>query len=37
VTLDTAAPETVFVMTMDGSVWKSRDGAMTWQKAGSGE
>ena len=37
VTLDPAAPETVFVVTADGKVWKSNDGATTWQKAGSGE
>ena len=37
VTLNPAAPETVFVVTTDGKVWKSSDGATTWQKAGSGE
>ncbi|HLF74443.1 MAG TPA: hypothetical protein VI524_08865 [Anaerolineales bacterium] len=37
VTLDPADPETVFVVTTDGKVWKSDDGAATWKKAGSGE
>lgn len=37
VALDPASPETLFVVTTDGSVWKSNDGATTWQKAWSGE
>jgi photosystem II stability/assembly factor-like uncharacterized protein len=32
VALDPAAPETVFVVLLDGSVWQSMDGALTWTK-----
>ena len=31
VTLDPAAPQTVFAVLTDGSVWQSTDGATTWQ------
>jgi len=37
VTLYPAAPETVFVVTTDGSVWKSNDGATTWHTTGPDE
>ncbi len=31
VTLDPALPQTVIAVLTDGSVWKSSDGATTWQ------
>lgn len=31
VTLDPASPQKVIVVTTDGSVWQSRDGAATWR------
>ena len=33
VTLNPAAPQTVFVLLADHSVWRSTDGATTWQLA----
>lgn len=33
VTLDPAAPQTVFALLADNSVWRSTDGATTWQPA----
>ncbi|MCQ3972088.1 MAG: hypothetical protein DPW09_01435 [Anaerolineae bacterium] len=33
VTLDPAAPQTVFTVLSNGSVWRSQDGATTWQVA----
>lgn len=35
VTLNPAAPQTVFTVLDDGSVWESGDGATTWQRAGA--
>ncbi len=32
VTLDPAAPQRVFAVLSDGSVWHSADGATSWQK-----
>lgn len=37
VTLNPAAPQTVFTVLVDGSVWESGDGATTWQPAGANE
>ena len=37
VTLDPASPQKVFAILMDGSVWASTDGALTWEKEGPGE
>jgi photosystem II stability/assembly factor-like uncharacterized protein len=36
VALNSAAPETVFVVMLDGSVWQSTDGASTWSKLEAG-
>jgi hypothetical protein len=33
VTLNPAEPHTLFVVLADNSVWRSTDGAMTWQPA----
>ncbi|HEX9924588.1 MAG TPA: hypothetical protein VGD99_18165 [Anaerolineae bacterium] len=33
VTLDPAEPQTVFALLADNSVWRSTDGATTWQPA----
>lgn len=33
VTLNPAAPQTVFVVLSDGSVWQSSDGATSWRAA----
>jgi photosystem II stability/assembly factor-like uncharacterized protein len=33
VTLDPAEPQTVFALLADNSVWRSTDGAATWQPA----
>ena len=37
VTLDPGTPQTVFALLADGTVWQSRDGAMTWKAAGIGK
>lgn len=37
VALNPAAPETVFAVLLDGSVWQSTDGASTWTKLEAGE
>ncbi len=36
VTLDPASPQTVIAVTADGSVWRSIDGATTWQVVEAG-
>jgi photosystem II stability/assembly factor-like uncharacterized protein len=36
VALDPVAPETVFVVLLDGSVWQSSDGASTWTQLEAG-
>jgi photosystem II stability/assembly factor-like uncharacterized protein len=36
VTLNPAAPEIVFVVLLDGSVWQSTDSASTWTKLETG-
>jgi hypothetical protein len=33
VTLDPAEPKTLYVVLIDNSVWRSTDGAVTWQSA----
>ena len=35
VTLNPAAPQTIFVVLVDGSIWQSNDGATTWQAMGA--
>lgn len=35
VTLDPAAPQTLFVVLVDDSVWQSLDGGATWQRMGA--
>jgi photosystem II stability/assembly factor-like uncharacterized protein len=37
VTLNPAAPKTVFTVLNDGSVWQSDDGATTWQSIRTNE
>jgi photosystem II stability/assembly factor-like uncharacterized protein len=37
VTLDATAPQNVYTLLADGSLWHSADGATTWQKIGVGE
>lgn len=36
VALNPAAPETVFAVLLDGSVWQSIDGGLTWTKMEAG-
>lgn len=36
VTLDPKTPQTVFVVLIDGSVWRSSNGATTWQPLKAG-
>jgi photosystem II stability/assembly factor-like uncharacterized protein len=33
ITLDPVEPQTVFVVLVDNSIWRSNDGAVTWQPA----
>ena len=37
VTLDPASPQNVIAVTADGLVWRSTDGATTWQAAEAGK
>jgi len=37
VTLDSTAPQNLYMVLADDSVWHSEDGATTWQKLGVGQ
>ena len=37
ITTDPANPQTVFVFLANGSLWRSNDGATSWQKMDSGK
>jgi hypothetical protein len=37
VTLDSTAPQNLYTVLADDSVWHSVDGAVTWQKLGAGQ